>query len=66
MSDRTRPRYAARQIFAAPIVLGLLSGVGLVTALVGDGPWDAVSWLGLGLPVVVCVWYGWLRKARIS
>ena len=42
-----------RQIFAAPIVVGLLSVVGLVAALIGDGWWDALSWLALTLPVLL-------------
>ena len=41
------------QIFAAPIVIGALSIVGLIAALVGDGWWDAVSWLSLTLPVLL-------------
>jgi hypothetical protein len=41
------------QIFAAPIVVGALSIVGLVAALVGDGWWDALSWLSLTLPVLL-------------
>jgi hypothetical protein len=41
------------QIFAAPILVGVLSAVGLVAALVGDGWWDGVSWLTLALPVLL-------------
>jgi hypothetical protein len=41
------------QIFAAPIVVGALSIVGLVAALIGDGWWDALSWLSLTLPVLL-------------
>ena len=41
------------QIFAAPIVIGALSVVGLVAALIGDGWWDALSWLSLTLPVLL-------------
>jgi hypothetical protein len=41
------------QIFAAPIVVGALSVVGLVAALVGDGWWDALSWVSLTLPVLL-------------
>ena len=40
-----------------PIVLGLVSAIGLVTALLGDGVWDTASWIGLGLPVAVCGWF---------
>jgi hypothetical protein len=35
------------QLFAVPIVVGVLSIVGLVAALLGDGWWDVVSWLSL-------------------
>lgn len=48
-----------RQIFAVPLVLAIMTGVGLITALVGDGAWDAVSWVGLGVPAAVSLWYGW-------
>ena len=34
-----------RQIWAAPIVLGIVSTIGLVSALLGDGIWDLLSWL---------------------
>lgn len=47
-----------------PIVLALVTAVGLVAALVGDGVLDAVSWLGLGLPVAMSAWYWLLRPQR--
>ena len=43
-----------RQIWAAPAVLGVLSLVGLVAALVADGWGDALSWLALSAPAVAC------------
>lgn len=42
-----------------PIVLGVASAVGLLSALLGDAVWDALSWLGLGAPVAVAVWFTW-------
>jgi hypothetical protein len=39
--------------FALPLLIGLLSAVGLLSALLGDGGWDAVAWLGLGLPAAL-------------
>lgn len=48
-----------RQIFAVPLVLAVLIAIGLVTALVGDGIWDAVAWIGLGVPAAMSLWYGW-------
>lgn len=41
------------QIFAAPILVAVLSAIGLVAALIGDGFWDGVSWLMLALPVLL-------------
>jgi hypothetical protein len=50
------------QIFAAPIVIGALSVVGLVAALVGDGWWDALSWLSLTLPVLLYFFFVGRRR----
>jgi len=44
------------QIFAVPIVLGVVSTIGLVAALIGDDIWDAIGWIGLGIPLAVTVW----------
>jgi hypothetical protein len=45
------------QIFAAPIVVGVLSIVGLLAALIGDGWWDVVSWLTLTLPILLYLFF---------
>lgn len=45
------------QIFAMPIVLGVLSVIGLVAALVGDGVWDVASWVTLALPILLCGYF---------
>ncbi|WP_338691779.1 hypothetical protein V5279_36315 [Bradyrhizobium sp. 26S5] len=50
------------QIFAAPLVIAIVSTVGLVSALVGDGWWDAVSWAALGLPVLLYLAFIWRRR----
>ena len=62
MRGAGRPTYTLRQIFAAPFLIGVLSAIGLTTALVGDNVWDWISWPLLGLPVSVCGWYGWCRR----
>lgn len=49
------------QIWAMPIVLAILTAIGLVAALLGDGVWDLVSAVTLGAPVAVGAWYG-LRR----
>ena len=46
-----------------PLAIALLSGAGLVGALVGDGSWDGLAWVGLGVPCVVALWFG-LRGRR--
>lgn len=38
-----------------PIVLGIASGVGLVSALVGDDAYDVLSWCLLVLPLLAIV-----------
>ncbi|MGY4567824.1 hypothetical protein [Bradyrhizobium sp. USDA 3256] len=50
------------QIFTAPLVIAIVSTVGLISALVGDGWWDAVSWAGLGLPVLLYLVFIWRRQ----
>lgn len=47
-----------RQLWGAPILLALLTLIGLVSALTGEGGlhyW--LSWLLLALPVVVSIWH---------
>ena len=42
--------------FKWPGVLGVLTAGGLLSALVGDGAWDALSWMLLALPVATGLW----------
>lgn len=44
---------SARSIWGMPTVLAAVSGIGLVSALFGDGLWDIVSWLCLSAPLAV-------------
>lgn len=50
------------QIWAMPILLGVLTAIGLVAALFGDGVWDLVSAVTLGAPVAVGAWYSLRRR----
>jgi len=47
------PRLSPRRIWGMPILITLLSAVGLLSALLGDGIWDALSWFALAAPVLV-------------
>ena len=55
-----RPTSLVR-LFGAPLLIALVSLVGLVSALMGDGVADWISWAGLAIPVAVIVW---ARTAR--
>lgn len=48
--------------FAIPIVLAVLSLVGLVAGLIGDSLFDLVSWIALASPVVAIGWALVLRR----
>ena len=50
-----------RSTWRAPIVFGVLTTVGLISALLGDGAWDMLSAVALGAPVAACAWYGFRR-----
>lgn len=48
-------------LWGAPIVMGVLTTTGLLTALVSDTWGDWWSWVALGVPVAVMGWYSWPR-----
>jgi hypothetical protein len=48
---------AGLRVWGAPIALGVISALGLVAALLADGPGDVVSWIALSVPVAVVAWY---------
>ncbi|MCC2962725.1 hypothetical protein LK540_20035 [Massilia sp. IC2-278] len=50
------------KLWGVPILLGILTLIGLLSALFGDGVWDAVSALALGTPVAVGAWFSLRRK----
>ncbi|MBS3187342.1 hypothetical protein ACTORR_11925 [Pseudomonas sp. SAR267] len=50
MSHRSQ---ATRRVFAWPASIAVLGAAGLFAALLGDGAWDALAWLGLGIPAVL-------------
>ena len=51
--------------FAVPAVMGLLSTVGLVAALLGDDIWDWLSWATLAVPVLVVAYFMiWPARVR--
>jgi hypothetical protein len=51
-----KKRQPLGRIFAIPIVLNVFAAAGLASGLFGDGVFDAMSWLLLGLPLMVAAW----------
>jgi hypothetical protein len=60
-----KPRHAFWRLWGWPLAMGVLTTVGLISALFSDGgAGDMLAWVALGIPVVVCAWFGWRRTAR--
>jgi len=53
-------------LWTAPIALAALSLIGLLSALLGDEIWDAVSWAALAVPLCVIAWFGLRTTKRAS
>jgi hypothetical protein len=49
---------AALALWGWPAVFGVLTVVGLVGSLIGNGAWDWLAWIGLGVPTVAALWFG--------
>jgi len=48
-------RQTPTAIWTWPIILGVVTLIGLIGGLVGDDVWDWVSWLSLGSVTAVCI-----------
>ena len=49
-------------IFALPLAIFIICVAALVIALTGEGWRDAISWIGLGIPVVATLWAMQFRR----
>lgn len=69
---RQKPAFQLNQrslwwnVFRAPLLLALVSALGLTSALLGDGVWDALSWVALAGPLGVIAWFAWLSRSAGS
>jgi hypothetical protein len=59
----TPHRRSLAAIFRWPLLIGLASAYGLVSALVADGFWDWAASIGLAVPVVLAAWF-YCRPAK--
>lgn len=57
-------RQSLLRVFAIPIAIAVLSIIGLVSALTGDGVRDMASWLTLAVPIAAAGWAYHHRQLR--
>jgi len=48
----TQP-FPFRKVYGPAAILAAITAYGLLSALLGDGVWDAISWVALACPLVV-------------
>ena len=51
-----------RGVYGGPLLLGVLSVAGLLTALLSEGAGRYFSWIGVGAPVALTAWFFARRK----
>lgn len=54
---KKRRRLGNREIWAAPVLLAVLTCIGLTAALLADGFGDWLSWVTLGIPVATVAYF---------
>ena len=63
MSRQVLFKTMTRGTYRVPAIIAVISGAGLIFALVGDGLWDVMSWLAVGLPLAIAAWVWWPMSA---
>ncbi|MBY0295920.1 MAG: hypothetical protein K2X71_07775 [Methylobacterium sp.] len=53
-----------RSVFRIPLLVGLASLAGLLSALFFEGPGWVAAWIGLGLPLALVAWHVGLALIR--
>ncbi len=59
-------RRTAHTTWRMPLLLAGLTVAGLLAGLLGDDGFDALSWLGLGVPVAVTLWAAFVGRGQGS
>ncbi len=55
--------HSFRKVYGPALILAAVTICGLLSALLGDGIWDELSWTVLALPLAVIVWKCVLSKS---
>ena len=45
-----------RKVYGAALAIAVITIYGLISALLGDGVWDVLSWVALAIPLAVIAW----------
>ena len=64
MTAARKPRSSGnwRTVYGGPLLLGVLSTAGLLTALLSEGAGRYFSWIAVGAPVALTAWFFARRK----
>jgi hypothetical protein len=64
MTDARKLRSSGnwRTVYRGPLLIGVLSVAGLVSALLYEGPGRYFSWAALGAPIALTAWFYARRK----
>lgn len=54
-------RHQWLRVFGAPIIVGVLSLAGLLSALLAGDLGRYFSWFGVGLPIAIVAWAYWRK-----
>jgi hypothetical protein len=50
------PSFPFRKVYGPAIAISVITIYGLLSALLGDGIWDELSWVALTIPLAVIIW----------
>lgn len=51
--------FTFKTIYRIPLALSAIIAVGLLSALLGDGLWDVISWVLLAVPLLLLSHFVW-------
>ena len=56
----------SKKIWQTPMLLTILTLFGLLAALLGEGIWHLLSWIAMLIPLVVVIWFWFIRKSTVG
>jgi hypothetical protein len=59
MKQATSKTQTHTMLWGMPVLLALLSGAGLLLALLAEDGWHLLAWLGVAAPLLAVSWCAW-------